>query len=53
MFLSSKFQAVIDLNALKLDKPDYSELINYILIITKNRRTVTYTYYTPLNYVAP
>lgn len=37
-FFSSKFQAVIDFNALKLDKADYLELINYIHhMITKNR----------------
>ena len=37
IFLSSKFQAVIDFNALKLDKADYLELINYLhYIITNN-----------------
>lgn len=52
IFLSSKFQAVIDFNALKLDKADYLELINYLhYTITKNR-TMTYTLH-PSNYLAP
>lgn len=49
---SLQFQAVIDFNALKLDKADYLELINYLhYTITKNR-TMTYTVY-PSNYLAP
>lgn len=42
----------MDFNALKLDKADYLELINYLhYTITKNR-TMTYTLH-PSNYLAP
>lgn len=47
IFLSSKFQAVIDFNALKLDKADYLELINYVHYMIIKNRAMTYTYYTP------
>lgn len=46
-FSPQSSRQLIDFNALKLDKADYLELINYLhYTITKNR-AMTYTYYTP------
>lgn len=41
-FFSSKFQAVIDFNALELDKTDYLGLLNYIHCGITKKRTLTH-----------
>lgn len=43
----------MDFNALKLDKPDSSEVIKLHTVMITKTRAVTYTHYTPSNYLAP